>query len=126
MLPVAAMLAVGGRWATVAAVILALAGGILMLLFQGVGARIPNPIEDPLLDAVLPLWRGDPLPGWATGGRFTRNIVGLLYGQALGQLPQGRLWMQFLPLIAAQALAIAAMVLSLGRADRPPREKAPS
>ena len=133
MLPVAALLAVGGRWATLAAVLLALAGGVLMLLFQGVGARIPNPIEDPLLDAVLPLWRGDPLPGWATGGRFTRNVVGLLFPEALDRLPPGRLWVQFLPLVAVQALAIAAMVLSLRRdvapgtvrAGRSPRPEAP-
>ena len=103
MLPVAALLAVGGRWATLAAVLLTLAGGVLMLLFQGVGARIPNPIEDPLLDAVLPLWRGDPLPGWATGGRFTRNVVGLLFPRDVDRLPPGRLWVQFLPLVAAQA-----------------------
>ena len=115
MLPVAALLAVGGRWATLAAVLLALAGAVLMLLFQGVGARIPNPIDDPLLDAVLPLWRGDPLPGWATGGRFTRNAVGLLFPEFLDRLPPGRLWVQFLPLVAVQALAIAAMVLAMRR-----------
>ena len=41
------------------AVVLALAGGVLMLLFQGVGARIPQDIPDPLVQAVWPLWRGD-------------------------------------------------------------------
>ena len=50
--------------------------------------------------------------------------------RVLDRLPPGRLWMQFLPLVAAQALAIAAMVLSLGRdvlaEDRPEREIAPS
>ena len=126
MLPVAALLAVGGRWATIAAVLLTLAGGVLMLLFQGVGARIPNPIEDPLLDAVLPLWRGDPLPGWATGGRFTRNAVGVLFARAVDRLPPGRLWMQFLPLVAAQAVAIAAMVMVAGRTrDARPRRSPP-
>ena len=41
MLPVAALLAVGGRWATLAAVLLTLAGAVLMLLFQGVGRASP-------------------------------------------------------------------------------------
>jgi len=130
MLPVAALLAVGGRTATLAAVVLTLAGAVLMLLFQGVGARIPNPIDDPLLDAVLPLWRGDPLPGWATGGRFTRNAVGMLSPRVVDRLHAGRHWMQFLPLVAFQALAIVAMVLSTRRdglaEHRPEREMAPT
>jgi hypothetical protein len=108
MLPVAALLATGGPKATLAAVALALAGGVLILLFQGVGARIPQDIPDPLRQAVWPLWRGDPVPRWATDGRFARNLVGQL-GPATGaRLPERWRWLQFVPLLVLQALAIAA------------------
>ena len=62
MLPVAGLLAVGGRGTTGFAVVLTLAGGVIILLFVGVGARLPQFIADPLRDAVWPLWRGDPVP----------------------------------------------------------------
>ena len=108
MLPVAALLATGGPKATWAAVVLALAGGVLILLFQGVGARIPQDIPDPLRQVVWPLWRGDPVPRWATDGRFTRNLVGRLCPATVARLPERWRWLQFVPLLVFQALAIAA------------------
>ena len=42
ILPAAALLAVGGRLITALAIVLAITGGGLMLLFQGVGGRIPH------------------------------------------------------------------------------------
>jgi hypothetical protein len=125
MLPVAALLAVGGRSATLAAVILTLAGAVLMLLLQGVGARIPNPIEDPLFDAVFPLWRGDPLPGWATGGRFTRSVVVLLFPRALDRLPPGESLDAVPPARRRQVLAVAALVMGRTHAARPRRSPPP-
>ena len=43
MLPVAGLLAVGGRASRRVAAILAIAGAVVILLFQGVGARVPEP-----------------------------------------------------------------------------------
>jgi hypothetical protein len=113
MLPVAALLAADGRGAIQAAAVLALAGGVLMLLFQGVGARIPQDIADPLRDAVWPLWRGDPLPPWTDGHRFARNAVAWIAPATIASLPEGVRWVQFLPLALAQAAAIAAMTYAL-------------
>jgi hypothetical protein len=83
MVPVAALLAVRGRssrtWLWLA-LLFALAGGVLMLLFQGAGGRVPQYIEDPLREFVWTCWRGP------------------------------RLWARYLPLVAAQLLAIAVIV----------------
>ena len=60
MLPVAGLLAAGGRGATLAVLVLALGGGVVNLLFQGVGGRLPQDIADPFRMAVWPLWSGAP------------------------------------------------------------------
>lgn len=117
MLPVAAVLASGGRVATWAAVVLALAGGVLMLLFQGAGARIPQDIADPLRQMVWPLWRGAP------GGRFARNLTALAVPSALRRLPEGWRWVQFLPLVTAQAAAIAAFLRVASRPGSDPHPR---
>ncbi|CAN5888182.1 hypothetical protein BH23PLA1_BH23PLA1_04620 [soil metagenome] len=118
MLPVAALLAAGGRKGTGLAVVLALAGGVLMLLFQGVGARIPQDIPDPLLDIVWPPWRGEPrLPGWE---RFARNPLSVAWPERIAALPPSWRGMQFLPLIAFQGLAIGAMLASCRRRNSEP------
>jgi hypothetical protein len=105
MLPVASLVASGGRWASAAAVILALAGGVLMLLFQGAGARIPNGYLDPLGEVVWPVWRGHPGPYEG----FARNLVSLLAPETIAALPEGWRWLQFLPLVCGQAAAIVLM-----------------
>ncbi|MFO0956734.1 MAG: hypothetical protein U0800_04610 [Isosphaeraceae bacterium] len=116
MAPVAALLARGGRWALVPAVFLAIAGGVLMLMFVGVGARIPDlidrrPLDDPLRSVVWPLWSGLPLPRWWIGERFTRTLA-----SSWGDSPR-----IFLPLVAAQALAILLGTATLpGRASKAP------
>jgi hypothetical protein len=111
MLPVAGLLAVGGRTATALAIIAALAGGVLMLLFQGVDARINEKawLSNPLLEIVWPLWRGDPIPREWIGDRFSRNLVGLALPDAVKRLPDAWRWAQFTPLVAFQALAILGM-----------------
>ena len=61
MIPVAAMLSGQGRFAgpmTWLATALALCGGVLILLFQGVGARVPQDVHAPLRAIVWPLWTG--------------------------------------------------------------------
>jgi len=64
---------------------------------------------------VWPLWRGDPVPeGWPGSRRFARNLVVLLFPKTFTSLPPAWQWIQFLPLIAFQGLAIAGLVTSLG------------
>lgn len=111
MIPVAALLAIGGRagrWIGGLAVLLTLAGAVLMLLFQGVGARLPQDVADPLVEVVLPLWSGRAeLPGWWTGDRFARNPASLLAPAWIDQLPAAWRWVQFLPLVVFQAVGVA-------------------
>jgi hypothetical protein len=111
MLPIAALLSTGGslgRLATLLAIALAVAGGVEMLLFQGVDGRIPHFIRDPVLEAVWPIWTGQALPGWREGERFCPNLLALLApGWLAGLGPAGE-WIQFLPLVLAQVIAIAA------------------
>jgi hypothetical protein len=106
MLPVAAVLAAGGRTVTLAVLLLALGGGVVNLLFQGVGARLPQYISDPLFDAVWPLWSGAPLPPWWVGSRFTRNLAAQAFPDFVRALSAGWQWVQFGPLVVIQALAI--------------------
>jgi hypothetical protein len=123
MLPVAALLAGNSRWARVAtwaALVLALAGGVEMLLFQCAGARIPVDVPDPLVDAVWPLWRGklsDPF--WWPGGHFCCNAVSLCAPGWVARLDPAWQALQFLPLVAAQALAILGLYRFAG--DHPAR-----
>ena len=114
MLPVAGLLAVGGRWAAAVGVGLAVAGGALMLLFQGAGGGVPQYVEDPI-GAVWSIWRGDPLPAWRYGRRFERTIVAWIWPGAVEGLPPRLRWVQFLPLVAFQVIAVGGM--SLARHD---------
>jgi hypothetical protein len=109
MLPVAALLAGNSSWsalATAGAVVLAVAGAAEMLLFQGVGGRIPHFISDPLFTVVWPLWSGAPMPPWWVGNRFCRNLSALGMAGWIARLGQEWQWVQFLPLALAQGLAI--------------------
>jgi hypothetical protein len=105
MLPVAALLAAGGRAATAAVLILALAGAAVNLLFQGVGARLPQDVLDPVREAVWPLWCGKPMPPWWLGARFTRNVCAVAFPDFVRSLSASRQWIQFLPLVTFQVLA---------------------
>ncbi len=106
MLPVSALLGVGGRGTVFLALGLALVGGVVMLLFLGVGARVPQDVADPLLHSVWPSWRGDPLPPWAEGHRFARNLVSILAPGMWKRLPSSWQWVQFLPLVCFQVVVI--------------------
>jgi hypothetical protein len=113
---------VGGRLAFGAALILSLAGFVTVTLFQGIGARVPNPVEapppgfhdplaSPLSDAVWPIWRGDALPGWVFGHRFARTIL-----DPLGFRPE----LAFAGLAALQVLASGLLVARAGRIEGSP------
>jgi hypothetical protein len=118
MIPVAAMLGGEDRWTILTArlaVLLGLAGGVLMLLFQGVGGRVPQDIDRPLQDFVWPLWAGRlERPGWWSSERFARNLVSLLAGDWLSRQPVSGRVLQFLPLVAGQLLAIVGISKTLG------------
>jgi hypothetical protein len=112
MLPVAALLAGSSRWAvvaTAAATFLALAGGVEMLLFEGVGGRIPQDITEPLAEAVWPTWTGQPVQDWRYGERFCRNLVSLVAPGWIARLRPAWQSVQFLPLVLVQVLAIFAL-----------------
>jgi hypothetical protein len=121
MLPVAGVLAVGGRWVTALALVLALWGGVLNFLYQGIGGRVHPMLRYPFQVVVWPFWRGNPLassaPFWLSQERFERTAVGVLWPEALANLPERWKWVQFVPLVVVQALAIGALVF----ATRPTR-----
>jgi 4-amino-4-deoxy-L-arabinose transferase-like glycosyltransferase len=111
MLPVAALLAGksrGAMAATTTAMILTMIGGATMLLFQAVGARVPQDYSDPLIQTVWPIWGGQvPLPAWCIGERFTRTIASLIAPGWTERIPAKWHFVQFLPLILAQFAASA-------------------
>jgi hypothetical protein len=110
MLPIAGLLAANTRLsgiATLIAIALALAGGAEMLLFQGVGGRMPPFVPDPIPDLVWPLWTTDnPLPEWRYGERFCCNLVTLIAPGTIARLNPRWQALQFLPLVLAQGLEI--------------------
>lgn len=133
MIPIAGLLAEGGRWNRVWMGIaggLTIAGGIEMLLFQGAGGRIPHEIltpgdgfailSEPLAEAVWPLWTGrDPYPAWQFGERFCRNLVSEMAGYRLTRLGSRWAAIQFIPLVAGQVLAVLVLVRLVGSLPAP-------
>ena len=112
----------GSRWAklaTIAAAILAMTGGIEMLLFQGAGGRIPHQqvdefgqvrdLSEPLADAVWPLWTGRPLPQWHIDERFCCNLTVLAAPQWVAGLSARWQGIQFLPVVLFQAVGIVCL-----------------
>ncbi len=91
-----------------------------MLLFQGAGGRIPDKggdhrghrrlLNEPLAEQVWPLWTGQaPSPSWQYGEQFCQNLVSLRLSDRLNRLAPRRRFIQFLPLILAQALAVVGL-----------------
>jgi hypothetical protein len=123
MLPVAGLLAVGGRRVAWVVAILTVLGWGIVLAFESVGGRIPDAIGRPLVDGVWPLIRGDvPLPGWTYGNRYARNLVTIAIPDALKLLPRWAGWLTILPLVLFQGAMIGAML----RAIRPREPSASS
>ena len=126
MIPVAGLLAGTSRWSRAAMIVgscLILVGGVEMLLFQGAGGRIPHegidgrgqprPLARPLVEQVWPLWTGrNPYPSWQYGDQFGRNLVSLRGSGWLDRLAPRWRFIQFLPLILGQALAIGVLFRS--------------
>lgn len=122
MIGVAGFLASTGRWGLLLAGLLAIVGAGVILLFQGVGAQLPQDLTDPIVQVVLPNWRGDPLPRWWIGGRFTRTIVSEGWPGWVEGLPGDRQWLQFTPLAAGQLVAITALMALLRPRWSEPRD----
>jgi MFS family permease len=119
LIPVAGLLAVGGRWASVPALLLALAGSILILGFVTVGARVPDLVARPLVEGVWPLLRGDrPLPGWVFGNRYARNLASLAFPEGVKRLPTWAGWVSVVPLILFQ-IGMVGLMLRFVRNERP-------
>ena len=136
MIPVAGLMAGGSRWAklaTIATAGLATIGGVEMLLFQGAGARIPHQemtssgqvrdLKEPLAKVVWPIWTGqDPSPSW----RFGRNLVTMSAPESIKRLSPRWRFVQFLPLVLVQCLAIVGLWrFCIGRASRPDSQTIP-
>jgi hypothetical protein len=102
MLPVAALLAGESRLTrvtTITALVLALLGGVEMLLFQGAGGRIPFEVNDPLVQFVWPHWIGP-------ARILDRNLASLAAPEFTGRMVGGGQAAQFLPLVLAQGVAL--------------------
>lgn len=125
MLPVATLLARNGRGAAVVAALLALAGGVVILLFVGVGGRLPQFYTDPLVQAVGPIWLGRSVEGWV-GDPFARNVFSWLFPALVARLPNRLGGLQFAPLVLFQIGAIAAMLSWLPRGESDPKTAAKS
>ena len=130
MIPVAATLTGPSRWRHLAfalAVVLALAGGILMLLYQCVGARIPHEIERPLRDFVWPLWTGQMrTPGWWSHDRFAWNLFRLVAQDWIDGLSPSYQAIQFLPLVVVDVLAVGGICFIAGTEPPPPVGEPPA
>ena len=64
----------------------------------------PHEIGDPLIEAVLPIWTGEPIPSWRFNERFSRNPIVVAFPGAVGRLKPPWQGLQFLPLLLAQAV----------------------
>jgi len=111
LLAVAGLLANGGRWVFRICLALAAAGGILMLMFVAIGARVPQDFLDPLFEVVIPIWKGETIPNWP-GPPFARTALALLPGTFSSQI-LGDGGFAFAPLVLAQLAAIGLMSVRL-------------
>ena len=80
-----------------------------MLMFQGVGGRIPQYIADPLAEGVWPLWSGEPLPPWHSKERFCRNLAVVAAPEWVARCPDRWQGIQFLPLLLFQLAGIVGL-----------------
>ena len=108
MLPAAALLSGTSRTArvaTIAAVVLALAGGVLMLAFQAVGGRIPQSYTDPLIHTVWPVCTArTSFPGWRFDGHALSAGTSRTWFWlgSIDRLPPGWQFVQFAGVTAAR------------------------
>ncbi len=132
MLAVAGSLAVGGRFLTGVAAILAVVGWVIILMFQGYGGRvapapddprIETPFRYPLRGVVWPTWRGDPLPADREGGRFDRTLA----SPAVSRWKLRGAWqgLEFAPLVVFQAIGVIALLVMRPGLDAGPPDAYP-
>jgi len=124
ILPIAGLLAGEGRisrFASWLALGLALAGGIEMFVLQAAGGRYPQEIGDPLIEAALPIWSGEPIPWWRFNERFSRNPIVVAFPGRVGRLQLPWQGLQFLPLLVAQGIGFLGLwFYGLDRPGRAP------
>ena len=125
-LAVAPLLARGGRPVLMLVAMLAALGAGEMLLFGGVGGRVPDGIARPLVDGVWPIWRGGRLPWWVYGRRFAPNLVTLAFPRIERELGPGLGWLVFAPLVIGHAVAIVTFWRWLPAAKLDPARTAPT
>ncbi len=113
LLAVAGLLAQSAAWMLALAIVMTTLGWLEMTFFLAVGGRIPDPIAQPLLDGVWPLWAGEPVPGWATNGRFARTMFDLI---AARKPPQSGP-IAFVALAFAQVIVSATLLVALRSKD---------
>ena len=113
MVPVAGLLARGGRPITTLAIVLSAFGWVVVLSCLMVGGRLPQSFRDPIVEVVIPLIRGETIPGWP-GEPFARNLMGWLAPEAIARLPASLRWMQFVPLIIGEIVLIGLMIGTVG------------
>jgi 4-amino-4-deoxy-L-arabinose transferase-like glycosyltransferase len=101
------------RWRIVVSAILALAGAGLMLLYAGAGGRVPHTIAHPLRDFVWPVWQAGPQ-------HMTRTLIGVLDPERVAQMPPGLAWVQLLPLVGFQLVALVLVGMAADRLTRRP------
>jgi hypothetical protein len=111
MIPVAALLGVGGRWTSILVMLLSLMGALVILGYVATGARVPDFVDRPLSEGIWPLLRGDrPLPFWVYGHRYARNLVELAFPEAVKRLPAWAGWLTVGPLVLFQLGMVGSMV----------------
>ena len=93
------------RAVTWLALALALAGGIEMLLFQGVDGRVPHDDRRPARRRQSGRYgNGGPLPCWRYDERFCRNLTVLAAPDWVRGLSPSWQGIQFLPIVLFQAV----------------------
>jgi hypothetical protein len=74
------------------------------------GSQAQVPLAEPLRDAVWPLWTGDPSAHYVDG--FASNLVAMAAPAWVDGLTPRWRFLQMLPLVMAQCLAIAVIARS--------------
>jgi len=115
------------------ALVLVLAGAVVILLCVGVGGRIPEslfrePLSYPISGVAWPFWRGAPVPPWWIGGRFGGNLVNTFWPDVNKNqvVPPGWQWLQFMPLVLAQGVAILGLIWWVKRQARLSHDRMPT
>lgn len=110
MLPIAGLAAGHPRvWLVPIALASAYAMGV-MLMFQGLGGRIPDGIREPIATTAVPFYAGGIKPQWAPAGGIERNMAdGFTLPGRRSRIRDARPLV--IPIALVQALALAALLV---------------